>query len=408
MNIERAVVPDLVPGFPPVTILEGPRTAGKTYVARGLYESGVWQGYETLADPLTFELATNDLPGWLRSLPKTVIIDEAQLIKELPLIVKMLVDESSSRRFLLTGSARLGRSSLGGTDPLTGRVHRWTLGPLTLAEMNGHPDGLRTLVERLFQGDIGDGMTQPALDIPARVNQGGFPLIALRSLTVRERDQWVRDTTLGLLTDQVLPDDRFDTRLAMRVLDGVLRDTAGILNVDSLGQRLSMDPRTVDRYLDVLQRRFLLHFLPNLATNPTRQTRARSKMHAVDTAFATESLRRADPSAVTSPITLGHLFETWVVNQVVPALQFSSALVQAFYWRDAKTKREVDLVLADTEGRLVGIEIKASTQVGLRDADGLAALRSSAGLSRGYVIYGGTKPVRLTDDCWAIPAAALG
>jgi len=409
MDVERAISTELTPGFPPVTILEGPRTCGKTYVARGLLAAGTWQGYENLADPATLELARHDLPGWLGSLPQTVMIDEAQLIGELLLIVKQVVDEpASTRRFLLTGSARLGRTGLGGSDPLTGRVRRWALAPLTLAELNGHASHQRQLIERLFSGGITDTAPPGAPDITAHIDQGGFPLIALASLSTRERDQWVRDTTLGLLTDQVLPDDRFDTGLALSVLDGILRDPAGILNVNSLGQRLGLNPRTVDRYLDILQRRFLVHFLPNLATNPTRQTRARSKIHAVDTAFAAESLRRANPAVLSSPGTAGRLFETWVVNQVVPALQFAPNPVHAYYWREAKTDREVDLVLADTENRLVGIEIKSSTRVGLDDARGLFALQASVGPATGYVIYNGNKTVRLADTCWAIPAGVLG
>lgn len=409
MDFARAIESELVPGFPPVTILEGPRTCGKTYVARKLVAAGVWQRYESLADPATLELASHDLPGWLASLPATTVIDEAQLIAELPLAVKRLVDEpGTARRFLLTGSARLGRTSLGGSDPLTGRVRRWTLSPLTLAELDGRAVAMGHLAERLWSGEILTPADYPPCDVVSWLNRGGFPLLALSPRSVRVADQWVRDTTVGLLTDDVLPDDRFDASLARRVLDGCLRDPAGILNVASLGQRLGLNPRTVDRYLDVLERRFLLHFLPNLATNPTRQTRARAKVHAVDTAFAAESLRRSDPTTLAQPAVIGDLFETWVVNQIVPCLQFAAVPVTAHYWRDAKTGREVDLVLADTEGHLVGIEVKSAGQVSPHDAQGLAALATDMGLTRGYVIYAGTTTVRLGQNCWALPAAALG
>ena len=408
MDLPRAIMPELAPGFPPVTILEGPRTCGKTHIARKLAAQGLWERYESLADAATYGLARHDLSGWLESLPATTIIDEAQLIEELPLNVKWLVDTRADRRFLLTGSARLGRASLGGSDPLTGRVRRWGLSPLTLAELRGHPGPMRQLVDRLWSGDILQQVPQASFEVATCLNQGGFPLIALSPRTTKVADQWVRDTTLGLLTDQVLPDDRFDTGTALRVLDGCLRNPSGILNVTSLGQRLALNPRTVERYIDILERRFLLRFLPNLATNPTRQIRARSKTHPVDTAFAVESLRRSDPAVGMSPTISGAVFETWVVNQVVPSLQFAATEVHAFYWRDAKTGREVDLVLADTEGRLVGIEAKSSTQVSLNDTLGLRSLDESADLTRGYVVYPGTKVIRLVENCWALPATALG
>ena len=408
MDAARAIEPELTPGFPPVTILEGPRTCGKTFVARKLVSRGLWQRYENLADPDTLELAKHDLVGWLRSLPDTTIIDEAQLIDQLPLQIKRLVDEASSpRRFLLTGSARIGRAGLGGIDPLTGRTRRWMLSPLTLAELDGRAADMATLAERLFSGAVLDAHAEQSFDVVDHLNRGGFPLISLTPHTLKTVDQWVRDTTIGLLTDAVLPDDRFDAGLALRVLDGCLRDPAGILNVASLGQRLAINPRTIDRYLDILERRFLLHFLPNLATNPTRQTRARSKVHPVDTAFAAESLRRSDSATLTSPRIVGDLFESYVINQVVPCLQFSDSPVHAYYWRESRSDREVDLVVADTENRRVGIEVKSSAQVSLADARNLHALDQSMGLTMAYVVYAGSKTVRLADRCWALPVTAL-
>jgi len=408
MDVVRAIEPELAPGFPPVAVLEGPRASGKTYVSQKLVARGLWQGYESLADPATLELALHDLPGWLASLPENVIIDEAQLIDQLPLQIKRAVDDTSStRRFLLTGSARISRTGLGGSDPLTGRVRRWTLSPFTLAELDGRAANMLTLIDRLFSGEIVDSQISQPLNMADRLNRGGFPLISLGSHSQKEIDRWVRDTTFGLLTDTVLPNDRFDAAIALRVLDGCLRDPAGILNVTSLGQRLAVDPRTVDRYLDVLERRFLLHFLPNLATNPTRQTRARSKVHPVDTAFSAESLRRSNPATLATPGILGSLFESYVVNQIVPCLQFGSTPVYPYYWREAKSNREVDLVLVDTENRRVAIEVKSATQVSLSDAQNLHLLDQSVGVTMAYVIYSGTKTVRLADRCWAIPVGAL-
>jgi predicted AAA+ superfamily ATPase len=142
MDVTRAIEPDLTPGQPPVTILEGPRMSDKTHTARKLWANGVWDGYENLADPATFEIARHDLAAWLESLSPRVIIDEAQLLAHLPLRVKFLADQAGSRRrWLLTGSVSIGRAGLGGSDPLTGRAQRWTLSPLTAGELAGRPGG---------------------------------------------------------------------------------------------------------------------------------------------------------------------------------------------------------------------------------------------------------------------------
>jgi predicted AAA+ superfamily ATPase len=387
--------------------------SGKTHTARKLHAAAIWDAYENLADPVTAELAAHDLPAWLASLAPRTIIDEAQLLADLPLQIKFLVDQAgSNRRFLLTGSASIGRTGLGGSDPLTGRVQRWTLAPLTAAETAGHPENTRNLIERLFTGEVLKDLPPAAAspELPQwqeQIRASGFPTLALNQLSTRATQRWIRDMTTGLLTEKVLPDDRFDAGLALRVLDACLRDAAGILNVSSLGTRLGLDPRTVERYLDIMEQRFLLRFLPNLATNPTRQNRARSKIHPVDTAFAFESLTRANPKTAQTATTLGHLLESYVVNQILPCLQFAPWPVEAFYWRHAKTHQEVDLVLSDTEGRRVGIEVKSSSQVGLKDTAGLQALDQKMGLDRSYVVYTGTSVLPLGERCWALPLTAF-
>ena len=406
--IERGVEPFLTPEAPPVVVLEGPRMSGKTVVAQRLVAAGRLAGYENLADPMTRQIATADTAGWLASLPGSVAIDEAQLIEDLPLYVKFLVDQpGSSRHFLLTGSAALGRTGLGGSDPLTGRVTRWQLRPFTAFELNGRPQRMAALIDELFSGEITATGVCKQIDVPSLIAAGGFAPIALTGVDTTTADRWVRDTVIGLLTDRVLPDDRFDTGIALRVLDGCLRDPCGVLNLTALGQRLLVDSRTVDRYLDVMERRFLLHFSPNLAQNPARQTRARAKVYPVDTAFAAESLRRADPAAINQPSMMGHLFEAWVVNQIVPCLGLGPTGVNLHHWRTPRGDAEVDVVLADTEGRVVGIEIKSSSVVTTREAKGLRAMAEIHDMVAGYVIYLGNKVVRLAERCWALPAAAL-
>ena len=396
----------------PVTILEGARAVGKTALVRNLVEQGHYDGYENLADPQTRAIALADLPGWVASLPRSAVIDEAQLVPDLPLYLKFVVDEpGSGRRFLLTGSAAIGRRGLGGSDPLTGRSIRHQLRPLTAAELAGNPARTYDLVSDLFSGRIRDAAIGDSPPIETVVERGGFAPVALRNLPPDLADAWAYATVVGLLTDDVLPDERFDGGVALRVLDGCLRNPSGILNSASLGQRLGLDPRTVDRYLDVLERRFLLDFLPNLATSAVRQTRARSKVHALDSVFSIESIRRGNPATFASGEMRGPLLESWVVSQVLPAVDLAPRPVNAFYWRDAKQRKqgsnEVDLVLVDSEDRAVGLEVKASTTVGPSDAAGLVELDQRRTLAAGYVLYLGSKTIRLADRIYALPVSAL-
>jgi uncharacterized protein len=101
----------------PVVILEGLRVTGKTTLARAMFGE---HRFVSLADPNTRRRAADDPVGWLESLPFKVAIDEAQLVPGLSLAVKDLVDRRGGQpgQFLLTGSSRISRHELGGSDPL--------------------------------------------------------------------------------------------------------------------------------------------------------------------------------------------------------------------------------------------------------------------------------------------------
>jgi len=392
----------------PVLIVEGARAVGKTTIMReGIQPTGYH--YVTFASEAERQTAVQDCAGWLRRLPTPFIVDEAQLLPELPLAVKEFVDETNpDRPVILTGSASIGRTGLGGADPLARRARRTTVWPLTAWELAEQPGNL---VDALFDWEPQRGHEHATDDesLARDLLVGGFPGSAVRGrrLTRQRRLQNIRAGIEATIADGVLPGSRADSAGARAVLDGLLRNPGGILNVTSLAQRVDLDPRTVDRYIGLYERLFLLHALPNLATSAVRQTHARAKMHPVDTSFAVEAFVRAGVDIQSHREIFGGLLESHVVNQIVAAGSWSSNEIHAFYWRDAKTSREVDLVLEDGQGRLVGVEVKAATSVGVGDIAGLRSLADARRLHRGYVFYSGREVREIDADVWALPMGAL-
>ncbi|MCL2489960.1 MAG: DUF4143 domain-containing protein [Propionibacteriaceae bacterium] len=403
------VEPHLVPsGGVRVKVLHGARTVGKTTVAQHMRDAGYYDEYVSLADQRTLRTAKADLPGWLRSLAPRVIIDEAQLLPDLPLELKALVDEVGSvRSYLLTGSASIARTGLGGSDPLAGRAETWTLFPFTQAEIDRVQDAADVTIDQLLgEPPTLERHAADDADMHERMLRGGMPNLVLSQLAQSARDRWVRDMSASILTDDVLPDERFDSGTAQRVLDACLLRTGNVINVTKMASELGIDVRTVDRYLDVLERRFLVWFLPNLALSGARQTRTRAKVYPVDSAFAVEAFRRHDPALLTDPTTMGHVWESYVVNALRAMASTSEAAPELFFWRSPRGDREVDLVLR-ADSRSVGIEIKMSTSVDLNDGRGLVAMLESGSVGSGYVIHTGTRLTRLADKVWGVPFDAL-
>jgi len=392
----------------PVLVLEGARAVGKTSLVRSELGTTEGFGYVDLSDTATRRDAEDDLAGWLRRLPNPVIIDEAQLIVELPVEVKRLVDETD-RTIVLTGSSSIGRNTLGGADALAGRATRLRLDPLTLWEIGRHQG---SIVDHLF-GD------EPRLEWHSEYDEsslvrdlsvGGLPPFRVpRGLsTVRERRQEIESYVDGVLGNSVLPDRGRDSLVALTILRALVCNPGGILNASKLGNTVDLDRRTVDRYVGMFQQLFLTHGLPNLALASSKQFHSRAKIHPSDTAVAAALHARAGGDLTLDREFLGALLESHVVNQIVPAASWSSTPVDTFFWRKASDRSpEVDLVLQDGAGRLVGVEVKLSSSVSNKDAQGLLALRLDRGMHRGFVVYLGREVRQLADDIWALPVEAL-
>ena len=392
-----------------VKVLHGVRNVGKTALAQHLCEIDQYDDFVTLADSRTLRLAQNDPRGWLASLSPRSVIDEAQLLSQLPLELKWLVDQvDTNRHFLLTGSASICRTGLGGTDPLAGRAQTWTLMSLTPVELEGRPEDARLAINQLM-GDppVSEWEIVASTDAVKSMSRGGLPPLVLGPFEQPARDRWVRDFIASVLTDQVLPDERFDRGRAQQVLDACLLRTGSILNVTNIASEVGLNQRTIDRYLDILEQRFLVWFLPNIALSGVRQTRTRAKVFPVDSSFASESLGRAFPKAISNPDIAGHIWESYVINVIRAMASTTNPDMKLYFWRAPKGEYEVDLVLVDSIGRTVGLEVKLSTSVSLNDARGLNAMVKGGLAHAGYVVYNGNRMVRLTDCIWAVPFDAL-
>ena len=96
-----------------------------------------------------------------------------------------------------------------------------------------------------------------------------------------------------------------------------------------------------------------------------------------------------------------------MVNQVLAAQDWAKTSTEAFYWRDNKTGREVDLVLVDSRGRRLGVEVKLASSTSPSDLRGLRAMREHGGLHRGFVAYTGADAEEIDDGIWALPLTCL-
>lgn len=347
--------------------LIGPRQVGKTTLVRDLFKAG---RFVTLDDTSTLAAIETDPYGQIETLAAeagdgTLVIDEAQRSKALPLAIKRVLDRRRARgQFILTGSSNVFRTA-DVADSLAGRLLTVKLWPLTQAEIDRKP------VTHLPDWALS---ASPALeDLPSiprltrrdyidRLLAGGYP--EARTLPARARRVLYRD-----IVDSVVDRDVADlleirkTERLRRLIDQVAARTATTLNITDLAGTVGLSRATVDAYLDVLIRLSLILPLGAWAPGESKKEVRQPKIHLVDSGIA-GALRRLVPEsfdADAQPATLGGMLESFIVNEILRALPFQNEDIAAYHWR-SRDGQEIDLILEGATG-LAGIEIKASSGV---------------------------------------------
>ncbi len=370
----------------PVVCILGPRQCGKTTLARTLEPGYAYLSFDEAA---TLAFAQQDPTGFVAALPERAILDEVQRVPELLRTLKLAVDrDRRPGRFVLTGSANLLLLPKLG-DSLAGRMEVLQLEPLTAAELARKPGRFLAqmlageLKPRLVSTSKGD-----STGIARRVVAGGFPEAVART-EVRAR-AWHRSYLRTLLERDVQDVTRVrDVAVVGRLMELLALRTAELLNVAGLSNDLDMRRETVDRYLAVCERLYLIRRLPPWHRNEATRLIKTPKVHVLDSGLAAtlSGLGTADHNARRERF--GHLLETYVVQQLMAQGACTDPDLRFWHYRD-KDQVEVDLVI--TKGRKTwGVEVKAGATAMPADGQGLRRLADRAGRDwqGGVLLYAG-------------------
>lgn len=412
----------------PVQILEGRRAVGKTTLLQNLtLDNGERPEYFSFStDRESLRAAKRDPQEWLSRLPKYSVIDEAQLLPDVTQHVKSVVDPVEDKhRFILCGSAGIGRARQGEADWLAGRAQRFELLPFSASELTGRSllDGY-SLVDALFHGDWASAadksFASSDADLIAVLRYGGMPSLCIPGanpgiVNLAQLNQQVLSENEMSLGRELVPGQAVDILRARALLDALLAYPGGILNKDRLANELKMDVRTVGRYLDILTERFLVYSLVNFRGSAASVGRGAPKMHAVDTSTVCESLSRRGHDISSFPATAGQVLENWVANQIRAEIGWASTSYQLGYWRVRTGNRddEVDLVLLNDTSGAVGVEVKLTSTPNSSAFRGLRRFREECGkvgrkFRRGFVVCTCERVKEIEDGMWAIPYQLLG
>lgn len=387
----------------PVVLLAGPRQAGKTTLVRQVAAKGL--RYLTLDDELTLLAARADPVGLIRSLDRAVI-DEIQRAPQLLLAIKKSVDEDRRPgRFLLTGSANLMALPLV-ADSLAGRMETLSLLPLSQTEIEGHS---ANWIDQAFAGQLlktdalalGDALTD-------RVLRGGYPEAITRD-SAKRRMAWARQYVDALIQRDVRDVAGIDKLDQLPRFLNALAQTAGqMCNYSQLAGQVGLDGKTAARYAGVFETMYLLKRVDVWARNRLSRVVKTPKLQFIDAGLLAMLMNLGIEEVRRDRSRFGQVLETFVFGELLKHTTSAEGDYQLLYYRDAD-KVEVDIVIENAAGQLVGVEVKASATVKASDLRGLRKLAALAGdqFKMGVLLYDGAETLPLGDGVWAAPLSSL-
>lgn len=387
-----------------VVLVNGARQSGKsTLVQRiGRQTGAAWY---TLDDPATRRHAAADPVGFV-SLDDRMIIDEIQREPGLLLAIKALVDQvPTPGRFLLTGSARvLGLRNL--PDTLVGRMETIELWPLSQGEIDGRQDGFVDAAFA-FGPDLRHESAVTRDEYIERLVRGGFPE-AIRRPEAR-RTAFLTNYVADLVNRDVLQLSEIERGPQMRALIAALAGRSGqIIAPATLGSALRLDNKTTARYIGLAQEVFLIKRIPAWTRRVSARSTDQAKVAFVDSGIAAALLGQGVARLRKPGAPLGGLLEGFVVMEIARQLSWSRTDATLSHFR-TKDGLEVDAVLENRLGQVVGIEVKASSTPVPSDFRGLRHLAERVGgdFLAGYMLHTGQQTLPAGPKMRAIPIAAL-
>jgi uncharacterized protein len=391
-----------------VVLVNGARQSGKSTLV-GVIAKGRNAQWRNLDNAIARQAAIADPVGFVDS-GELMVIDEIQRVPDLLLAIKEQVDaDPRPGRYLLTGSARLlGLRGL--PDTLPGRTETIELWPLAQGELDGTAD---RFIDAVFDwGDLGDALTHESAvtrqEYAERIVRGGFPEAAART-NPRRRERFFDSYLADLVARDVSQLSEIERTAEMRALIRLLAARSGqLLVVNTVGNEAGLPASTVHRYVALLEEVFLIKRIPAWSRNVSTRAIGTPKLAFVDSGIAANLLGVDVRSLLRPGGPFGPLLEGFVLMELARQLTWSRQRAELFHYR-TKDKVEVDAVLENRQGHVVGIEIKASSTVAAGDFRGLRHLAERIGddFVAGIVFYTGTQILPFGPGLRAVPVSAL-
>lgn len=354
-----------------------------------------------------------DPDATLKGLEEPVLLDEWQEVPDVLGAVKRACDASPRPgRFILTGSA--GGEVQTRSWPGTGRVTDIRMSPMTVGEMTSST--VPSLLDRIAAGALetlkATVFAEPELNVRNYIDfamRSGFPHAAL-DLSGPSRRRWLNSYVKKIVTrTDGLANGRYDSRKLTRFFKAYALGSATTMSDTTLCESAAIDRQTAERYLDLLNRIYVVDELPAWSSNRLKRLTLAPKRLLVDAALIAAASGLTEDSVMRDSDFLGRMIETMVLTQLRAQAEASAHSVSLHHLRTKGGRQEVDAVAEIDGSAIVAVEVKATSSPRSEDTKHLAWLREqeSDRFLAGVLLHTGPGAFRLSDRIWALPISSL-
>ena len=319
-------------------ILLGARQVGKTTLLRNIIkghdESTL---YLNCDEPRTVAALTNRNLEDVKALigaNRLVVIDEAQKVDNIGLSIKIIVDNIPDVQVIATGSSAFElRNRL--NEPLTGRKYEFQMFPISTDEIyqtNGYLDVLKLLETRLIFGSY-----------PDILNQEDEPESLLRTLA----DSYLYKDVLS--SDNLRKPDILD-----KLLRALAFQVGSEVSYNEIAQTIGTDSKTVERYIDLLEKCFIIFRLNGLSRNLRNELKKAKKIYFYDNGVRNAVIQQFAPLDMRNDV--GALWENFFISERMKFNHYSGNYCNTYFWRTTR-QQEIDY-LEEANGFITAFEMK--------------------------------------------------
>jgi uncharacterized protein len=319
-------------------ILLGPRQVGKSTLLQQLSSQFAkpvmwWNGDDTDIRTILSNTTSTSLRALLGK-AKTLVIDEAQRVDNIGLSIKLIIDQLKDVKVIATGSSAFELANHI-NEPLTGRKWEYNLFPFSFGEMaeeNGLLAEKRLLNHRLVYGYY-----------PEIVNNPGGEEIRLKQLS----DSYLYKDILTW--EKIQKPDKME-----KLIQALAFQVGSEVSYNELGQLSGLDNQTTEKYIDLLEKAFIVFRLGSLSRNLRNELKKSRKIYFYDNGIRNAVINQFSPAVLRQDI--GALWENFVISERVKFLAYKQINCNQYFWR-THAQQEVDYI-EERNGLMNAYEIK--------------------------------------------------